>query len=230
MSAGLIAGTRCCTDVKECASFRDEAGQLQVGRLHPAHEWSRERFAEEQIFRLARNVFSTAPMAPVRQVIFTTASCDIDVWDLSRKVAQVFAQQGLGEIALLSTDPDLAAQTYKLPLKQIARQLATNLWSIKVPGWNVAAGQIESLYRYVRAIRAEFEYSIVAVAADSNSESAIDIGQLADGVVLVLSAQKTRRAAALKIKQALDERGVRLLGTILIDREFPVPERVYRNL
>ena len=70
----------------------------------------------------------------------------------------------------------------------------------------------------------------MAVAADSNSESAIDIGQLADGVVLVLSAQKTRRAAALKIKQALDERGVRLLGTILIDREFPVPERVYRNL
>jgi hypothetical protein len=230
MSASLIAGSHRCTDVKEFASLRDEAGQLQVRGLHSAQEWSRERFAEEQIYRLARNVFSTAAMALVRQVIFTSAGCNVDVFDLSRKVAQVFAQEGLGEIALLSTDPDLAAQTYKPPLKQIARQFATNLWSIKVPGSNIAGGRVESLYRYMRAIRAEFDYSIVVAAADSQSESAVDVGQVADGVVLVLSAQKTRRAAALKMKRALDERRVRLLGTVLIDREFPVPDRVYRNL
>lgn len=223
MSASLIAGTHCCTDVKEFAP-------VKLRPLQSAPEWTRERFAQEQIYGLARNVFSSAAIAPVRQVIFTTAGSDVDVFDLTRRVAQAFAQQGLGEIALLSTDPELPAQTCNLPVKQIARQIARNLWSIEVPGSNIGGGRIECLYSYMRAVRAEFAYSIVVAAGGSKSEAAIDLGQFADGLVLVLSAQKTRRAAAVHMKQALDEKRVRLLGTVLIDREFPIPDRVYRHL
>jgi hypothetical protein len=40
----------------------------------------------------------------------------------------------------------------------------------------------------------------------------------------------TRRRAALQTKRALEEAGVRLLGTVLADREFPIPQNLYRRL
>jgi Mrp family chromosome partitioning ATPase len=56
------------------------------------------------------------------------------------------------------------------------------------------------------------------------------MAEFTDGIVLVLSAQHTRRAAALRIKEKVDEAHVRLLGTVLSDREFPIPQRLYRRL
>jgi Mrp family chromosome partitioning ATPase len=56
------------------------------------------------------------------------------------------------------------------------------------------------------------------------------MAQFADGMILVLSAQRTRRATAIKVKQTLERANVRLLGSVLSDREFPIPEGIYRRL
>jgi Mrp family chromosome partitioning ATPase len=55
------------------------------------------------------------------------------------------------------------------------------------------------------------------------------LGQLADGVILVLEAHTTRKAAARKIKESLGAQS-RILGIVLTERRFPVPERIYRRL
>src|SRR5258708_13697834 len=56
------------------------------------------------------------------------------------------------------------------------------------------------------------------------------MGQLADGVILVLSAQRTRRVTARNVKEGLERAEARILGTVLSDRDFPIPERIYRRL
>jgi Mrp family chromosome partitioning ATPase len=56
------------------------------------------------------------------------------------------------------------------------------------------------------------------------------MAQLADGIVLVLSAQHTRRITARKVKEQLEAAQARFLGTVLSDRVFPIPERIYRRL
>jgi Mrp family chromosome partitioning ATPase len=56
------------------------------------------------------------------------------------------------------------------------------------------------------------------------------MAQFADGIILVLSAHRTRRAMARKIKETLEAAQVRILGTVLSDRVFPIPERIYRRL
>ena len=86
------------------------------------------------------------------------------------------------------------------------------------------------LYAHIGELRREFEYSIVEAGPATDSGDVAILGQLADGVVLVLSARYTRRATAHKVKQMLDSAGVRILGTVLSDREFPIPERIYRWL
>jgi hypothetical protein len=85
-----------------------------------------------------------------------------------------------------------------------------------------------SLSAYLNEVRKEFEYSIVAAPAAVVSSKVLEMAAIADGVVLVLSAQRTRRFTALKVKSTLSH--VRLLGTVLCDREFPMPNGIYRRL
>jgi Mrp family chromosome partitioning ATPase len=56
------------------------------------------------------------------------------------------------------------------------------------------------------------------------------VGQLADGIILVLDARSTRRATARKIKETLQGARSQILGTVLSERVFPVPESIYRRL
>jgi Mrp family chromosome partitioning ATPase len=56
------------------------------------------------------------------------------------------------------------------------------------------------------------------------------LGQVADAAVLVIEANSTRRLSARKAKEALDAAGVRLLGTVLHNRSFPIPETLYNWL
>lgn len=51
-----------------------------------------------------------------------------------------------------------------------------------------------------------------------------------DGVVLVISANHTRREAALRAKEILLSCSAELLGAVLVNRTFPVPEVIYRRL
>jgi Mrp family chromosome partitioning ATPase len=46
----------------------------------------------------------------------------------------------------------------------------------------------------------------------------------------VLEARSTRKFAAQRVKSMLNSANARLLGTILTERTFPIPERIYRKL
>jgi len=56
------------------------------------------------------------------------------------------------------------------------------------------------------------------------------LGYLSDGVILVLEANSTRRAAAQRAVQVLHATNARLLGSVLSGRTFPIPEEIYRRL
>ena len=56
------------------------------------------------------------------------------------------------------------------------------------------------------------------------------MGGLCDGIVLVVEANSTRRVAAQKVKERLHAANARLLGAVLSDRTFPIPEAIYRKL
>jgi Mrp family chromosome partitioning ATPase len=87
-----------------------------------------------------------------------------------------------------------------------------------------------SLHSLLGAIRTCFEFSIVAGPCAAESTAVIAMAQQADGIVLVMSAQRTRRIAARKIKEKLEAARAHLLGVVLSDRVFPIPERIYRRL
>jgi Mrp family chromosome partitioning ATPase len=116
------------------------------------------------------------------------------------------------------------------PLRRIATRVHGNLWLVPGSTRGGAGVSTASLHSYLGELRREFEYSIVEGPAYGMSADATAMAQFADGIILVLSAQYTRRATARKIKQSLLGAQACLLGTVLIDRVFPIPQGLYRRL
>jgi hypothetical protein len=221
MSAGLVAGVN-----DRCGSVSESASARMAARAIPA--WNSQKFGRDQIRGLVRQVFLQNVPQPIRQVAFSAAGPEIEIDDICLLVGKALTEEREGEVAIVRSGPGVP-QRGQESLKATAIPLERKLWLLreKQSSGNVPA--VGELYSYLAAVRAEFEYSVVL--ADSADSSAIVEGaRCSDGLVLVLSALHTRRRAALNIKRALEEAGVRLLGTVLADREFPIPHNLYRHL
>lgn len=79
-------------------------------------------------------------------------------------------------------------------------------------------------------LREAFDYILISAPALSRETEATLIGQVADGVVLVVEANHTRRETVRRAKEQLESANVRLLGAVLDQRTFPIPERIYKRL
>lgn len=208
--------------------------------LCEVESWNPANFAREEIRRLVRQIFTSNVPGLRRQIVFSGVDPETDIGGLCLRVGEALAMETPADIAVVGTlrgaiEPperyelsDYTKNRYT-PLRLIAKQVRPNLWLVPVEEKKEQCSAT-FLHAYLSEVRREFEYSIVQSPAASESNQATTMAQFADGMVLVLSAQRTRRAAARKIKQALLEAQVRLLGAVLSDREFPLPEALYRRL
>jgi|SRR5579872_2759215 len=79
-------------------------------------------------------------------------------------------------------------------------------------------------------VREEFRYILIyAPPAISHVDAAL-LGQMADGVILIVESNVTRRETARKAKEALAAAKVKVLGAVLNNRTFPIPDFLYRKL
>jgi Mrp family chromosome partitioning ATPase len=79
-------------------------------------------------------------------------------------------------------------------------------------------------------LRNEFDFVVVDAPPLTRYSDAITQGKVADGVVLVLEANSTRREAAIRVSEHLRSSQIRILGAVLNKRTFPIPEPLYRHL
>jgi receptor protein-tyrosine kinase len=79
-------------------------------------------------------------------------------------------------------------------------------------------------------LRQYFEYVLIDAPALTPGNDGIMLGRAAEGVVLVLKANASRREAARKAVQDLQNAGARILGAVLNQRTFPIPQAIYSKL
>ena len=208
-----------------------------------AERWNPEDFAQEQIRGLVRQVFLSKVERQVQQVVFSAVDRLTDVRNLCWRVGEELALETEESIAVVGDyaallDEDMYANCVtqhvgKNESKQRAQEVADgrgNLWL--VPPLSGEGKQVSTavLRSYLGGMRSQFHYSIVVGPPAAESNVATALAQLADGIVLVLSAQRTRRISARRIKERLEAAQARLLGVVLGDRVFPIPEGIYRRL
>jgi protein-tyrosine kinase len=86
------------------------------------------------------------------------------------------------------------------------------------------------LKKYLDDLRESFAFILIDAPGVSARGDAAMLSQFSSGAILVIEANSTRKAAALKAKKALEDMNVRLLGCVLNNRTFPIPEKLYRRL
>lgn len=213
-------------------------------------DWNREDFARDQIRGLVQRVFFASGGRPVTQIVFSAAEPHTDVGSICEQVGWALALETSAHIAVvgrascpITAGVEEAVRDYpqssgrcpikSSPIKSWSTQMAVNLW--RVPGFaGRECGEESRTGRYwaswLAELRKEFEYAVIhGPVAGISSEAAL-LGQLTDGIILVVGAHSTRRATARKIKETLEGAQSRLLGTVLSERRFPIPERIYRRL
>ena len=79
-------------------------------------------------------------------------------------------------------------------------------------------------------LRREFDYLVVNAPPLNAFADGMILGRLLDGVVLVLEAHSTRRQTALQVAESLRTSKIPVLGAVLNNRTFPIPEAVYKRL
>jgi Mrp family chromosome partitioning ATPase len=79
-------------------------------------------------------------------------------------------------------------------------------------------------------LRAEFDYVLIDCPAMNLSNVAVSLGSVADGVVLVLKANATRKDKARGAVRDLQAAKVKVLGAVLNQRTFPIPDKIYNKL
>jgi hypothetical protein len=184
-----------------------------------------------------QRVFFASQSRSIRQVVFTAMGPETDVAGLCDQVGRALAIETHSDVAIVEWEPP-TPQGSSRPLlesaiKSWSVQAGANLW--RVPGFGRRKcgdhfGTGEYGVSWLSRLRNEFEYAVIhGPAADISSEVAL-LGQLADGIVLVLDAHGTRRAKARQLKEKLEATRARILGSVLSGRRFPIPYGIYRRL
>jgi hypothetical protein len=214
----------------------------QVRTIRSPRGWDPDIFAREQIRGLVRQVFFSHAAPPVRQVVFTPVDAETDVHRLCRRAAESLAFETQASVALAGEYPRLCEEPGRqrrtadddrrttTNLRQTATRLRANLWLVPLDRQGEDSFSTVSLHSFMCGLQREFEYSILESAPAGESCEATAMAEPADGVILVVSAHHTRRAMARNIKERLEAAQARILGIVLSERMFPIPERIYRRL
>ena len=212
-------------------------------RVTPAREQAQHKgvpliasVRDDQIHALVQQLFFRHESKPVRHVGFATVEASTETAMLCLEVAGALAEESRYDVGLIDAYPDSVPLETKLQIPspnpaEATWPIAPRLWMVPRQSWLPEdCGQRitdQNLSR-LRELTTEFDFSILWCAPVSWRMASI--GQTCDGLVLVLSANKTRRLVAAQIKDQLSKAQVPLLGTVPADRRFPVPRGLYRSL
>jgi hypothetical protein len=210
-----------------------------------AAPWNPMGFAEEQIRGLVRQVFFPGWPKPARHVVFSAVDPYTKVAEICLEVGRVLSSQVSGSVCVIEANPhNPELESWfggKAPaadcggdgrgaLRNSARRIASKLWLAPLRLLLGETGGHAWLERRLSDFRLDFDYTVLhAPPAGLYSETAI-MGRLNDGVALVIEAHRTRRVTAQKATQVLQAANVKVLGTVLSERTFPIPQAIYRHL
>jgi hypothetical protein len=222
------------------AALRDAVGILPAAEVAGERQtWNPEHFAREQILGLVRRIFLSSGLPPVKQVVFSAAESNIDVAGICEQVAFALSRETPSQIALLDWDAEVGEKTSlrvhsknSPSIKSGSTQLSSNLWRIQKNWGSQNCDSRPGRYRtsFLMELREEFEYTVITGPSAGISSEAALLGHITDGLILVVAAHSTRKATARKLKDTLQASQSRILGTILAERTFPIPQGIYRRL
>jgi Mrp family chromosome partitioning ATPase len=203
----------------------------------------------EQINALVQQVFTGPGADAPRTVVFASTEPGTGCSWVCAHVAEVLGSRVAGTVCVIDAnlrDPGLHQQfnvenetglsdalSLLDPIRTFARSLSRpNLWLISAGSAAEGAQTLLTSDRMrlrLTELRAECDFILIDTSAMSVGNDAIGLGSLADGVVMVLKANASRREAARQAVQELQGGKAKVLGAVLNQRSYPIPEKLYNK-
>jgi protein-tyrosine kinase len=206
--------------------------------------------ARDEVTKLVHRLFLLPGTDAPHQVVFASTDSGNGCSWMCAHAAEILASQVGNSVCVVDCNlnsPSLHRQfgvenNYGLsealvsggPIRQYAQQLSrSNLWLMSAGAVNensrtlLESGRMRSC---IADLRSEFDYMLMDIAPMNVSNHTMSFGSLLDGVVLVIKANSTRRDSTREAVQQLRASNVRVLGVVLNQRTFPIPERIYKRL
>jgi hypothetical protein len=242
MSSATVLNTLFGYDV--CDSETDH--RCEEGTSTPS-AWNCRRFGQEQIRSLVQQIFFSGGAKTPRQVVFSGVDQSANVEEICLQVGHVLSAQTSGNVCIVDAirrplrikeSGDIKSQVSIQQgqefdcIRDSALMASKRLWLVPSDVFFQSEKILSAAWLRGRLdeLRLDFDYAIFQTAPTGQCSDGAILGHLCDGVVLMLTANSTRRVAAMKVKDRLFSANARLLGTVLSNRSFPIPEGIYRRL
>ena len=216
-----------------------------------AQRRDRSAIADDEITKLVHRVFILPGTAKCPRMV---AFCGVDrgagcSWVCAR-TSEVLAEQATGTVCAVDGNlrsPSLGshfliesgagfanAMKGSQPLSEFARNVRPNkLWVLPSgPTTNEPNGDLNParLREKFSRLRADFDYILLDTPPTDSYADALLLGRMADGIILVVGSNLTRRESARIAKESFDAAGIPIIGAVLNKRTYPIPEALYRIL
>jgi succinoglycan biosynthesis transport protein ExoP len=209
-----------------------------------------DRVAREECLRLVQRVFLSQPANVCRTIVFAGVDRGNGCSRICIESARTLAANSSRSVCLVDANfrsPSLA-RFFGVPerrgladsvleecaVRNFVRQLEPSNLSLLPAGFltadSVSLLNSERLMLRLHELRTEFDYVLIDAPALNLYSDAVALGRAANGLIVVLEADSTRRESALKNLESLRQAGIEVLGAVLNQRTFPIPDFVYRRL
>jgi capsular exopolysaccharide synthesis family protein len=208
------------------------------------------QWASEEALRLVQQIFLLQTKEPPRTVVFAGIDHGNGCSRICAAVAEILARNANGRVCLVEANfrspalPGMFGMTNHFglteallrdaPIVTFAKQSQQdNLWllssgTLAIDSPNLLSS--EQLRARLDELRQEFDFVIIDSPPLNRYSDAVVLGQLSDGLVLVIEANSTRREAASAVAESLRSAKVPILAAVLNKRTFPIPEKIYSLL
>ena len=222
----------------------------QVQKRYKERRSDLESISREEEIKLVHRIFPAGGQCSPQIVVFSAVESDAGCASISIRTAEILAGRGDGSVCVVDANFQLSCLHHyfgidnskglaeavlgSLPIQDfLQKHPEANLWILLC---GAAAGQLrfsgvnDRLRSRMAELRGQFKYVVIHSSPLDLDSASILLSRWTDGVVMVVEADTTRRATARRMKQDLEAANVRILGVVLNNRTFSIPEVLYRRL
>jgi Mrp family chromosome partitioning ATPase len=202
-----------------------------------------------EALNLVQRVFLARPEVAPHVVAFTSPQSGTGCSWVCARTAEALAERFPGAVCvvdgnlrspamhryfLLDNKRGLAqALVENEPISDYVQQVANQSVSVLTtgtPAIKITPSLSNRVVQRLAELRQKFAFLLIDSPATNLYADVTLLSSVADGAILVLEADSTRRDAALQAKDALVAAKFRLLGAALNKRRFHIPEFLYHRL
>lgn len=202
-----------------------------------------------EAFNLVQRVFLAKPEVAPQVVVFTSPQSGTGCSWVCARASEALAERFPGAVCVvdgnlrspamhryfsLDNSRGLAqALVGKEPISDYVQEVPSHKMSVLTTGalgTEMTPSLSNCLVQRLTELRQKFTFLLIDSPATNLYADVTLLSSVADGAILVLEADSTRRDAALEAKESLIAAKFRLLGAALNKRSFPIPEFIYHRL